>query len=111
MIDFHIYTSLQQTIQSSDTINSKQLISGIQLLPPHLEIIYSLIVHHFIITHKNSQRAIEILNKHLDSKRSKKFIYNGERLVGGKGFIFDLDKLPSDLLDIIYTYILTITTH
>ena len=106
---FEIYNQLEKTLKPSK--GNQDVIYSIQLSSDHLEIIYCIIIHHFITHHKKPARALEILNKHFKSQRSKKFIYNSERLIGGKGFIFDVEKMPDNLKDLIYTYILLITSQ
>lgn len=80
-----------------------------QLPEEERENVWYLIINYFVDNHKNSEKAIEIINKHISSKRSKKFILGGQRLIGGKGFTFKISSLPSELQNVIYTYLIMIT--
>lgn len=110
MPQFKLYESLSKNLKQVQSQEDLEFIAGIKLSPDNLEIIYCLIIHHFIVTHRSAERALETLDKHFQSKRSKKFVFDGERLAGGKGFIFDLKKLPSILQNIIYSYLREITS-
>ncbi len=110
MVPYKLYEELSKSSLSIQSNEDIKYISGIKLPEECLEIIYCLIIHHFIITHRKEEKAMDILNTHFQSKRAKKFIYKGERLPGGKGYYFNIKELPTELQNIIFTYIKKIST-
>lgn len=109
-MEFKIYDSLLENIIECNSIKDiEHICSTVKILPKeHNEIIFIIIIHFYITSNKRN-KSIELIVSQLKTKKSKKMIFSGERLTGGKGFIFTFNNFPKDLQNIINTYIKVIT--
>ncbi len=96
-VKFNLYDILKAQVQEGFQPGAEianNLFLNIASLPPkHMEIVYVLIIHHYIITQN------ENLNKPLVLP------YDGSVLPGGKGILLKQEQLPVPLIKIITIYL------
>ncbi len=95
-MEYSLYSKL---LQSSASFDPNDICSKINKLPKdHLEIIGSLIIHHYIITSKSSSKVI------IGPRKIKK-IYKGETNKDSQGILFTFSILPSEVQNVISSYV------
>ena len=96
-VTVNLYDSLKALVQAGFQPPAEiadNLFLNIASLPPiHMEIVYVLIMHHYIITQN------ENLNKPLVLP------YDGSVLPGGKGILLKQEQLPVPLIKILTIYL------
>lgn len=100
-VAFPLYDDLsRQLSKSTPAVDWRQLSININALKvDRCQIIYALILHHFLQEHNTKLRAWK-------SARDIPTPYNPKALEGGKGLIYTVSNLPATLQQILAEYIL-----
>ncbi len=101
--DLPLYTELKSMVPVKfEPTSLGPLIN--MLTGQYVETIYALIIHHYRISNLTNEASLSTIS----GKRLAP--YNGKILNSGKGIIYTIDQLPSDLQQIIANYVSSITT-
>ena len=96
---FPLYEKIVNSIEEDEEpLNNKDCSIITKLPNEHIEIVYLLILHHWILSNKNRATALK-----------KETPYNSRFIAKNRGLTFKLNNLPVDLQKIIHKYLVLIT--
>ena len=80
-----------------------------QLPKENRDVLLGIIFHYYLKAQKNFDKSVTDIKKKFRTTRTKKFIFSSTILSGGKGIAFKFKEFPTELQDIVHTYLRSIS--